>query len=493
MNKIKFKILPTVILLAVSLATSCQQNIPTPDFPATETALWQAAWDVIPATQTQFAILTAQSRVPTETPWFPILPVTTATPTRVLIPPAPTATLMPVIPATPLPLQNVTLSGKILLSGIDAGERVLDLSDYHFKSPFQTQMSIYQGQLYTGSWSPDGKYLALTMHLRPLSQDIRYTDLVVCILRNQDVENENFWENLDEKAKCIRVYTNIFNPRSITQGDYAEIKTISWSSNNNYLLLTVKGLNNNITSPCLIEIDTSSVDCRWANIFISPGELTLGMLNRDVYKVVTGAHAISWSPLDENKFAMPLKTNWLFLSEGVKNGRNTFINFPWYGPTDNLKQGLYLINIKPVMQYEHPPAYHAHPPRTPLAKTGPALNPEQSLPAGRAALHPGPRARIRHARSSRSCSAWACCCWPCATGGLIALGNCPGASWRVISLSKPPACCWFSPWPGSRAGLWRDLFRMVTVGCWGCCPRCWSARRRDWLSTRRWGGGSGEG
>jgi hypothetical protein len=271
MNKIKFKILPTVILLAVSLATSCQQNIPTPDFPATETALWQAAWDVIPATQTQFAILTAQSRVPTETPWFPILPVTTATPTRVLIPPAPTATLMPVIPATPLPLQNVTLSGKILLSGIDAGERVLDLSDYHFKSPFQTQMSIYQGQLYTGSWSPDGKYLALTMHLRPLSQDIRYTDLVVCILRNQDVENENFWENLDEKAKCIRVYTNIFNPRSITQGDYAEIKTISWSSNNNYLLLTVKGLNNNITSPCLIEIDTSSVDCRWANIFISPG------------------------------------------------------------------------------------------------------------------------------------------------------------------------------------------------------------------------------
>jgi hypothetical protein len=51
-------------------------------------------------------------------------------------------------------------------------------------------------------------------------------------------------------------------------------------------------------------------------------------------------------------------------------------------------------------------------------------------------------------------------------------------SWRVMFSSKPPACYWSLSWPGSRAGLWRGLFRKITDGCWDCSPRCWSARRR---------------
>ena len=338
MKNVNLKILlPLMVLCIILLAVSLRQNTAISNFPMTETALWNSAEYTIPATQTQSFISTVQSWTATPTLRMPPTWTSTPTPTPATLPP-PTATFPVITLMTSQPLDDIYLSGKVLTH-----YTVLDLSKYHFDTLFQIDP---RKDLYEGAWSGDGDYLAIATYLRPLSQDVRFTDLGVCILRKQDI-NENVWKNFQGKAKCIRIYTSIKNPRSITQGDYAEIENISWSPDNKYLLVTVKGLDTAqyiITSPCMIEIDTSSVDCRWA--YLVDAKFT-------AYKIVTGAHAISWSPKDENKLAIPLKTNWYPESEGAENGHapSNISRFPWYAPTDDLKQGLYLVDTDPLVPW----------------------------------------------------------------------------------------------------------------------------------------------
>jgi len=360
MKHINLKIpLSFLILCVILLAVSLRQKAAISDFPMTETALWSSTWDAIPATQTRSFILTAQSWTATSTLLMP--PMFTFTPTLApATPPPPTATFPVITSMTPQPLDDIYLSEKVLTY-----YTVLDLSKYHFDTLFQVDPRKH---LYEGAWSGDGDYLAIETYLRPLSQDVRFTDLGVCILGKQDI-NENVWRNFREKAKCIRLYTSIKNPRSVTQGDYAEIENISWSSDNKYLLVTVKGFSTSeyiITSPCMIEIDTNSVDCRWA--YLVDAKFT-------AYKIVTGAHAISWSPKDENKLAIPLKTNWYPVSEGAENGHapSNITRFPWYAPTDDLKQGLYLVDTDPLtiadvitLLWESPPNTTIDPDQLPL-------------------------------------------------------------------------------------------------------------------------------
>lgn len=326
-------------LVVILLTASCRRNSAGPDssYHATETALWQSAQNSVQTTMTQSVILTAQSWTPTATP----LMHPTYTPSPIPMSPIPTATLPSIAPMTPLPLKNIKLSNDVYYLG---NELTINLSDYHFDKPLEIDSNRYKSFVfYLGSWSADGKHLALKAEFQPIKNQMpKRTDLGIC---NSSADQG--------KSKCIRIYTNIYNHSSVTQGNYAEIKNISWSPDNNYLLVTVKGINTEqyiITSPCLVEVDTSSVDCHWTNIFG-------GLAGNSAYKVVAGAHAISWSPQDENKLAIPLKTNWIPLSEGVESGSNPYAPVtPWDIPTDSLKQGLYIVDINPLLMNTYPPA-----------------------------------------------------------------------------------------------------------------------------------------
>lgn len=344
MKNINIKIsLLLLVFCIILLAVSLQQNATISAFPMTETALWNSAEYAIPASKTQASISTVQAWTAMPTSVFPTHTLTpTTTPAT---PPPPTATFPVVTPMTAVPLSGVRLSGKVYYyygyyGGVYYSEggyyldiNSLNLSDFSFGKPF----NIAEPPDYTsgttfssGVWSTDNQYMAYSVILSPVRN--RYGnrgDLSVCIIdTNQD------------KSKCIRIYTNIYNPRSITQGDFAEIKNISWSPDNKYLVVTVKGFSTSeyiITSPCLVEVETSSVDCHWSK----------SLYYTDIYfsRILTGAHAIAWSPQDENKLAIPLKTNWYPVGDGVKNGQAPFDITPWDIPTDDLKQGLYLVNI----------------------------------------------------------------------------------------------------------------------------------------------------
>jgi len=352
MKNINLKILlPLLVLCVILLAVSLRQNAAISDFPMTETALWNSAGYAIPATQTQSFILTVQSWTATPTPF--VFPMVTFTPSPTpATPPPPTATFRVITPMTPAPL-SIQLSGKVYYYYHDIiyhynskhffDIKSFNLSDYHFEKPFDIgePSNYFLTTLYKGVWSTDNQHLAYSIFLEPIRILGKRGDLSVCILSvNQD------------KSKCIRIYTNINNPQSVTHGDYAEIKNISWSPDNKYLLVTVKGFNTSeyiITSPCIVEVETSSVDCHWSNAFFYPGvDIALG-------RILIGAHAISWSPKDENKLAIPLKTNWIPVSEGAKNGQAPFDIAPWDVSTHDLKQGLYLADITPSLVYASPP------------------------------------------------------------------------------------------------------------------------------------------
>jgi len=335
MKKINLKILLSslTVIIIVLLSIAWKQNATISNFPVTETALWRSAKYAIPATQTQAFISTVQSWTATPTPSVYSIGTFTPTPTPAT-PPPPTATFPVITPMTVMPLSDVHLSGKVYYLDF----RYFDLDTYYFGKPFEIIKPpdyFYDPplNLYQGVWSNDNKYLAYPATLKPIRNSLpKYADIGVCILSaNQD------------NAKCIRIYTNIYNHLSITQGSYAEIYNISWSPDSKYLLVTVKGLG--VTSPCLVEVDTNSVDCRWANIY-----------GGAIYKVLAGAHAISWSPKDENKLVIPLKTNWYPMSDGVKNGHDISDIPPWDLPTDNLEQGLYLVDIDSSLLSAYPPA-----------------------------------------------------------------------------------------------------------------------------------------
>lgn len=324
MKNIKPEILLTNLFLTFTLISCSQPNTSTSSEGTAEISTLE------------YSVSEAQSQSLLQTP-VDINPVAT---------PLPTSTNFPVLPITPNPPSNVQLSGEILYDSED-GKAIIDLSNYHFYEPLHIEAKDYK-TLNEGTWSEDGEYLAFATFLPPLSKDSRYTDVGICVFSKQDLLNEKKWITIGEDTKCIRVFTNIFKPWSVTQGNYLEIMNISWSPDNNYMLVVVKGIDTlqyNVTSPCLIEVDTNSVDCRWVNIFLSPGELFLGLLDIDVYKIVTGAHAISWSPKDENKLAIPLKTNWQPISDGIENGSTSSYVAPWDVSTDDLKQGLYLVDI----------------------------------------------------------------------------------------------------------------------------------------------------
>jgi hypothetical protein len=327
MKNLNLKILlPLLVLCIVLLAVSLRQNAVISDFPMTETALWNSAEYAIPATKTPSFISTIQSWTATPTSIFPThTPTPTTTPAT---PPLPTATFPIITPMTVAPLSGIHLSGKVYYLDFKS----LDLGAYHFDKPFEIDNppNYYYDpplMLYQGVWSTDNQYLAYSATLVPIRNSLpKYKDLSVCILNvNQD------------KSKCFRIYTSIFNHLSVTQGSYAEIKNISWSPDNKYLLVTGKGLG--ITSPCIVEVETGSVDCRWSNAFIYRG------VDNAVVKIIIGAHAISWSPKDENKLAIPLKKNWYPVSEGAQDSQAPFDITPWDVPTDDLKQGLYLVDI----------------------------------------------------------------------------------------------------------------------------------------------------
>lgn len=338
------------LLTAVLFVTGCQQAAPTADLSAVELTPPHSTWDPSLVTQTHSAFLTVQVLSPTSTSLPTIFQIPTFTPTYVPVSPVPTTTLPPVTPVTPLPLENIRLTGEVFYN---PGAGLIDLKDYHFDRPLEITGAINARNpltLYQGAWSADGKYLALRTTLSPIMHTTSmYEDLGICIFSREQV-HEYVGTNRD-KYNCIRIYTNIYNPQSFQQGDYAEIKNISWSPDNKYLLVTVKGVNTGeyiITSPCLIEVDTHSVDCHWTNMFWEA--------NNDVLRVIAGAHAISWSPQDKNKLAIPLKTNWLPISEGVENGYNLDTPItPWDLSTDNLKQGLYLVDITPSLLHAYPP------------------------------------------------------------------------------------------------------------------------------------------
>lgn len=347
-------------LFILALLAGCwqQQNTSGPNSFATETAMWQSVWDSVLATNTQSIFLTTEALRPTVTPLsFLPTPVTPATITPVIQQtPLPTATFHPITPMTPLPLKGIHLSGKVVYDSPPDGS-VINLIDYHFDAPLQVEMHYYDSRLYHGAWSRDGEYVAQPLYLTPLNGDSRYTDLAICILDGRSVDNNKLWEKYENQAKCIRIYTNINNPRSVTQGDYAEIKNVAWSPNNKYLLVIVKGFD--VVSPCLVEMRTGSVDCHWARMFDNRVPTYSGTPDKSYTTgiVVTGAHAISWSPQDENKLVIPLKTNWLSLTEGVENGHSFASNAPWYSSTYNVREGLYLINITPDLVYAYPPVY----------------------------------------------------------------------------------------------------------------------------------------
>ena len=332
MKKSKQKSLLLYIFIATLLVAGCQKYGSIPQPASTTTATQELAWMPTLAMQTEFT----QLQTPTAT--FVFFP--TKTPSLTPAPPMPTAPLPPLTPATPLPLENIHLGDEtIYYDGFIEGGAI-NLSDYRFEKPFEVEARSYE----LAGWSADKKYLAEKRSLHPI-RDIIYNhmDLGICIL-NIEQREKYLEENTKNNVKCIRLYTNLYDHLSLTHGDYVEIKNISWSPDNKYLLVTVKGLNTAqyiITSPCLIEIETGSVDCRWSNVFMQ--------YHYDAYKIVSGAHAISWSPQDENKLAIPLKKNWYPIAEGVENGYDRLTILPWDLPTDDLKQGLYLVDITPSL------------------------------------------------------------------------------------------------------------------------------------------------
>jgi hypothetical protein len=302
---------------------------------------------------------------------FPPTGTYTSTPTPTPVtPPPPTATFPVITPMTAIPLKGIQLSGKVYYYSnafYDDSNESFNLGDYHFDKPIEIRMTkdYFLPKLYHGAWSADNQYLARPADLQPIIKSIyNHQDLGICII---DANGDLY--------KCIRIY-NVVRPTtlSLTSGDHIQIQTITWSPNNKYLLVTIQGEYESDYvkfSPCVIEISTSSVDCRWMSIF--------SINDYDAYKAVAGAYAISWSPKEENKLAIPLKRNWWPVSVGIENG-DSFDGHRWDDiSTDDLKQGLYLVDTAPLLQglTYHPPA--ADPILTLLWESPPSttMDPEQ--------------------------------------------------------------------------------------------------------------------
>lgn len=327
MMNLNTKTLFFYLLIVVLIVAGCQQNNGY-DFAITVTSVWEEAWESIPATQTQFAMKTAESQLE-----LTLQPSQMSTPTPASILPLSTTMLPPITPVTPSPLEDIKLFGKFLYNPYYGanGKGVIDLSHYHFDHPLEVEAE-YTSNLYQGEWSWDLKYVAIASAMSPLSKDVRSVDLAVCIVNMQTFEDH-----------CIRIYTNILFP-PVSNNGHTKIHNISWSPDNKYLMVTVKGDGDFITSPCLVEIDTNSVDCRWSLLF-SNNNIT------NVPSLLSGAHAIAWSPQDKNKMAIPLKKNWLPLYLGVTNGSTLYTTMPWDTPTNDLKQGLYIVDTTPAYLY----------------------------------------------------------------------------------------------------------------------------------------------
>ena len=311
-------------------------------------------YGLVPAQDPRATTIREPERIFTQTEYFQLetstatfvpFPYSTPFPTETPVPPMPTHSLPPITPATPNPLEGIYLRDEIIYYEGFVEDGSINLRDYHFEHPFEIEARSYA----LSGWSVDRKYQAEKRTLPPIRNfSIKYRDIGICI-SNVEQRERYLTENVEVYNKCIRLYTNIYDHLSVTHGNYAEIKNISWSPDNMYLLATVKGVNTSqyiITSPCLVEVETNSVDCHWANIF----KPYFNPYYDDAYKVVTGAHAISWSPQNENKLAIPLKRNWCSITNGVKNGVEYCLSpLPWDSSTDDLLQGLYITDLTPLV------------------------------------------------------------------------------------------------------------------------------------------------
>jgi hypothetical protein len=253
----------------------------------------------------------------------PVIPVTTstATPFDVLLSsPTPVPSQIDfsdAIPLTPdFSLEGIIIDNKGYINpvtweaqsfSIPYLERFSDISSRGISLIFDRENFFF---------SNSGKRLAFPC-LEKTGNEIKLCILDASYLQTQDAENlAQYLKKTD-----FHLYSGWMS---------LQIRNISWSPDDKYLIVTIRW-SDNVESPCFVEVNTAKVDCSANNLFRS------GFTEAE-QKVLQGAYAIAWSPVDKNKLVFPLRKNWSPFFDKDQD-------FPFFLPTGNYEDGLYLIDL----------------------------------------------------------------------------------------------------------------------------------------------------
>jgi hypothetical protein len=227
--------------------------------------------------------------------------------------------------------------GKIIYNEDFFGEKpviinLVDMSKDSIFFPLSHQPSVVdmKGTLYLFrpsfeyfAWSNSGKSVAFPC----LPEDD--INLTVCVWSSDFIALKDRHPSQYPKSFPL-------SPTQIASYPEALIQNISWSPNDQFIIATARW---QPESPCLIYLKSEKVEC-------GPYGLFWDGFSEDARQVLAGAFVIEWSPTDSTKMALPLRKNWLSVTEDGKTivgGENHdyFVGLP----TGDYPDGIYLVDL----------------------------------------------------------------------------------------------------------------------------------------------------